>query len=130
MPKRPVKIHFRIPPYPSGRRLHWRQAIHSAATAACERARVVYAVDDRLEVVIRVYLGAGLLARSDVDNLAKDVLDALQGRAGGPKRIRRLKEIIPNDNQVFRLVIEKAAPPKQARGLGHVRVRRLSRRTF
>ena len=125
MHKRPLTISFRIPPYPSGRKLKWRHAIHAAALEACTRAGVTYAEDDRLEVHVRLYMDASLLASHDVDNRAKDVLDALQGRAGGSKRVRRLSAIIPNDNQVFKLVIAKALPPKQSRFLGHVEVRRL-----
>jgi len=125
MPKRPLKISFRIPPYPSGRRLKWRHAIHAAADKARERAHVTYTEHDRLEVRVRLYMDANLLASHDVDNRAKDVLDALQGRAGGSKRARQLSAIIPNDNQVFKLVIEKALPPKQSRCLGHVQVQRL-----
>ena len=121
MPKRPLKISFRIPPYPSARRHEWRHAIHAAADEACARAGVTYTQRDCLEVHVRLYMTASLLAFNDVDNRAKDVLDALQGRARGPQ----LSAIIPNDNQVFKLVIEKALPPKQSRFLGHVEVRRL-----
>jgi len=121
MPKRPLKISFRIPPYPTGHKHKWRPAIYAAAVEACKRAGVTYTKHDRLEVHVRLYMDADLLASHDVDNRAKDVLDALQGRARGPQ----LSAIIPNDNQVFKLVIEKALPPKQSRFLGHVEVRRL-----
>ena len=66
-------------------------------------------------------MSANLLDSHDIDNRAKDVLDALQGCVGRSQ----LTAIIPNDNQVFKLVIEKALPPKQSRCLGHVEVRRL-----
>jgi Holliday junction resolvase RusA-like endonuclease len=58
----------------------------------------------------------------DVDNRLKDILDALQGRAGGPKSTRKLKAIIPNDSQVFCVTVEKLPAPWQSHGLGHVRV--------
>ena len=38
-----------------------------------------------------------------------------------------LPAIIPNDNQVFRVEMEKMLPLKQARGLGHVSIGRLKR---
>jgi len=44
----------------------------------------------------------------------------LQGRAGGSKKIRTLSAIIPNDKQIYRVVIEKALPPKQSKGFGHL----------
>ena len=125
MPKRPLKISFRIPPYPSGRKLKWRHAIYAAADEARKQAGVKYTQRDRLEVHVRLYMDASLLASHDVDNRAKDVLDALQGRAGGSKRVRQLSAIIPNNNQVFKLVVEKALPSKQSLFLGHVEVRRL-----
>jgi hypothetical protein len=34
----------------------------------------------------------------------KDILDALQGRAGGSKKIRRLAPLIPNDSQIYRVI--------------------------
>jgi hypothetical protein len=60
----------------------------------------------------------------DVDNRLKDCLDALQGCAGGSKKRRSLDPIIPNDRQIYRVVIEKSLPPKQAKGLGHLTIRR------
>jgi hypothetical protein len=47
-------------------------------------------------------------------------MDALQGRAGGSKKVRTLSAIIPNDRQVFRIIIEKSLPPKQSKGFGHL----------
>ena len=83
-----------------------------------------YNVNDRLEVEVRLYFQAGALDWHDVDNRLKDVLDALQGRAGGSKAVRILKPIIPDDRQIYRVVVEKREPPKQSRGHGHVTVRR------
>lgn len=60
------------------------------------------------------------LSFHDVDNRLKDIMDALQGRAGGSKKIRRWTPIIPNDKQIYRVTIEKALPPKQSKGLGHL----------
>ena len=59
----------------------------------------------------------------DVDNRLKDVMDALQGRAGGPKSRRPLPPIVPNDRQVRRVVVEKMVAPKQSGGSGHLTIR-------
>ena len=120
--KRPLKLRFRIPPYEPTRN-DWRLAIHRAATEAL--GPVVYESTDRLEVTVGLYFEQGAITFHDVDNRLKDVLDALQGRAGGPKSEHRLKAIIPNDCQVYRVIVEKREPPKQSRGHGHVTVRRL-----
>ena len=60
----------------------------------------------------------------DVDNRLKDIMDALQGRAGGPKNRKPLIPTITNDNQIYRVIIEKLAPPKQSHGLGHLTIRK------
>ncbi len=43
----------------------------------------------------------------DVDNRLKDILDALLGRAGGGRKIAAMKPVIQNNNQIYRVVIEK-----------------------
>jgi hypothetical protein len=58
-----------------------------------------------------------------VDNRLKDIMDALQGRLGAPKAVRRKAPIIINDYQIWRVVIEKGEPPPQSRGLGHLTIR-------
>ena len=60
----------------------------------------------------------------DLDNRLKDIMDALQGRAGGGKALRTLDPVIPNDRQVFKVTIEKMPPPRQSRGMGHLVIRR------
>jgi hypothetical protein len=47
-------------------------------------------------------------------------MDTLQGRAGASKKVRTLSAIIPNDKRIYRVVIEKALPPKQSKGSGHL----------
>jgi len=126
MPKRPLKLHVRIPPYRPPRNT-WRRLVNAAVLQGLAKTPVQYLPTDRLEVTVRLYLVGGALTANDVDNRLKDILDALQGRAGGSKRIRTLKPVIPNDRQVFRVIVEKGAPPKQSRGLGHVIVRRFSK---
>jgi Holliday junction resolvase RusA-like endonuclease len=126
VPKEAKKLAFRLPRYRSPRN-HWRREINAAALAAQRKTRVTYDSWDRLVVKVRLYMPDAELAANDVDNRMKDVFDALQGRAGGPKAKRTLPAIIPNDNQIFRVEMEKAPPPKQSAGLGHVAIGRLSR---
>lgn len=97
--------------------------------AAVKRNTTVeYEPDDRLEVVLRLYFTDRRSAEiNDVDNRLKDCLDALQGRVGGTKTKakRALRAIVPNDRQIWKVVVEKALAPKQARGRGHLTIRRL-----
>jgi len=69
-----------------------------------------------------------LLKANDVDNRLKDILDAIQGRAGGSKTIHKLKAVVPNDNQIYRASIEKMAPSPHSRGLGHLIIKLLKKR--
>jgi Holliday junction resolvase RusA-like endonuclease len=124
MPKEAKKLKFRLPCYKSPRN-DWRRVINAVALSAQRETHVKYNPSDRLAVRVRLYMPDAELAANDVDNRLKDVFDALQGRAGGPKAKRTLPAIIPNDNQIFRVEMEKAQPPKQSGGLGHVSIGRL-----
>ena len=124
MAKRPLKLHFRIPPY-RGPRNAWRRLIHAAASEAQQRIGVRYLDTDRLQVEVWLYHDGGALGRHDADNRLKDVLDALQGGAGGPKAVRTLTPLIPNDRQIYRVAVERCEPPKQSLGCGHVTIHRL-----
>lgn len=126
MSKDPKKLKFRLPCYVSPRN-SWRRKINAAALAARAKRGIVYGTSDHLRVAVRLYMPNAKLASNDLDNRLKDILDALQGRAGGTKAKRTLPAIIPNDNQVFRVEMEKAKPPKQSRGLGHVTIDKLRR---
>jgi len=117
-----LKLHIRIPAYAHPRN-DWRRAIHQAIQDRQRRSPVRYSPNDKLEVEIRLYLEEGQVGVHDVDNRLKDCLDALQGRAGGSKKRPSLNPIIPNDRQIYRVVIEKSLPPKQAKGLGHLTIR-------
>lgn len=100
MPKRPNKLHFRLPPYVSSNRNKWRRLIHKAARE--KQAGVLYAPDDKLDIEVDLYLAGRALSWHDVDNRLKDVLDALQGRFGGSKKARGRSPIIPNDRLFVR----------------------------
>lgn len=120
MGKPRLKVTFRIPPYVSPREV-WRRRIHAAAARAVRESGVEYGPQDALELGVTLYLRGRALDLHDVDNRLKDLMDALQGHVGGTSKKRRaLAALIPNDRQVFRVTVEKLAPPKQSRGLGHV----------
>ena len=87
-----------------------------------ETRRVSYRRNDRLAVALVLYFDGAAIGFHDVDNRLKDVLDALQGRMGGPKAVRRNQPLIPNDSQVFRVAVTKMLPPPQSHGLGHVTI--------
>jgi hypothetical protein len=127
MPKRPLTLSIRIPVYAPPRN-RWRQAIHRALVERQRTVPVRYQATDRLEVTLRLYfIGARAAEIHDVDNRLKDCLDALQGRVGGTKTKggRRRTPIIPNDRQVWRVVVEKRHAPKASHGRGHLTIRRL-----
>jgi Holliday junction resolvase RusA-like endonuclease len=119
MAKRKTKLTIRIPPY-KGPSNPWRRKIHRIASLEAERAEVSYRSTDKLQLKVRLYLKDGALFSHELDNRLKDIMDALQGRAGGSKKVRTLSAIIPNDSQIFRIIIEKSLPPKQSKGFGHL----------
>jgi len=123
MAKRRHTLRVRIPPYWPPRNA-WRQSIHAEVISVAESRGVVYKPEDRLELIITMYLDETALRFHDVDNRLKDIMDALQGRVGGPRSKQKLKPIIPNDHQVFRVTIEKMLPPGQSHGLGHLVIRK------
>lgn len=84
----------------------------------------MYQSDDRLEIKVILYLTSASIRWHDLDNRLKDVLDALQGRFGGPKTRRNPSVVVPNDSQIFRAEISKTTPPPQSHGWGHVVVNR------
>lgn len=129
MAKRPLKLNIRIPPYQNPRNA-WRKKLHQVVRKRKRRSAVRYLESDRLEVAVRLYISGSALSIHDVDNRPKDILDALQGRAGGSKAKRTLVPIIPNDRQVHRVIIEKAAPPHQSKGFGHLTIRKFRTRKF
>jgi len=115
MAKRKIKLSMRIPPYETPRNA-WRRKILKVA----KKANITYRPSDKLQLKVRLYLGSVALSFHDVDNRLKDIMDALQGRVGGPKKGRVRRHIVPNDHQIFRAIIEKSLPPKQSKGFGHL----------
>jgi hypothetical protein len=120
---------MRIPPY-CGPRNAWRKQLHKAILKRQQKSHVSYLKNDKLEVEVRIYMSYTALRFHDVDNRLKDVMDALQGRAGGPKKKRTLDPIIANDKQIYRVIMEKAPIPWQSHGLGHLTIRRFRQWDF
>ena len=124
MKKRKLKLSARIPPYRSPRNT-WRRDIHESLMAAAESSSVNYDHSDKLQIVVTLYMPEASLHSHDIDNRLKDIMDALQGRCGGPKAIHSLRAIIPNDRQVYRVTILKKIPPKQNKGYGRIIITKL-----
>jgi Endodeoxyribonuclease RusA len=121
--KRPLKLTLRIPPYKTPRNA-WRKELHQVVLKRQRKSPVRYTEKDKLEVEVRLYIKGKDLTMHDVDNRLKDILDALQGRAGGPKKRRTLEPIIPNDRQIYRVIMQKGLPPWQSKGFGHLTIRK------
>ena len=127
MPKAPKRLHIRIPAYQRPRN-SWRIAVNAAVCDHQQNARTAVTYDemDKLELELLLYFEEAPLTFHDVDNRLKDVLDALQGRAGGSKAVHTLKPVVPNDRQVYRVLVEKQRASPQSHSLGHLTIRRLS----
>ena len=97
-----------LPPYEAPRNA-WRAKIHSAASEAMRTSGTVYTEADWLVVDVQLVMTKAMLRFHDVDNRLKDVLDALQARVGGPKKVRTLTPLIPNDFQIVRASVEKVS---------------------
>lgn len=129
MPKPRQTLRIRIPPYQYPRTA-WRRSLHAQLDAEATRRSVAYGPKDKLELIVVLYLDALKLNFHDVDNRLKDIMDALQGRAGGSKSTRPLRPIVPNDHQIWRVLIEKRLPPGQSHGMGHLVVRKFRDRAI
>jgi Holliday junction resolvase RusA-like endonuclease len=124
MPKRRMTLTVRLPPYSSPRR-GWRAQLLRAIVREKHERKIHYVRGDRLEARVRLYLPEARLLSHDVDNLLKELLDALQGRLGGPKAIKPKVRVIDNDCDVWRVIVEKSVAPPQSHGLGHLTMRKL-----
>lgn len=100
----PVVVSF--PDYSRGGNAS-RETIHAAVAAEMARVQVTFTEHHRLAVGVQLVMTPEHFRFNDVDNRLKDVMDALQARVGGPKAIRRLRPLIPNDKPVVRDLIEK-----------------------
>ena len=114
MAKRSLTLSARIPNFMKDSKA-WRMAIHAAIVEVQDRGNIRYSDTDKLEVEIRFHLQNPKLTILDLDNRLKDVLDALQGFIGEKGKSRALRPIVPDDNQIYRLIAEKRLAPKADR---------------
>lgn len=126
MAKHPSTLKVRIPSYRTPRN-QWRKEIHESVDKIRIKNRVNYTSSDKLEVIIRLYLGEKEILVHDSDNRLEDILDALQGSAGGTKSKPTMPPLIPNHNQIYGVKIVKRTPPNQSLGLGHLTIRKSRR---
>jgi hypothetical protein len=126
MPKAKKAITVRIPAYISPRQ-EWRRRIARSVQTEQRRTGVFYSNTDKIEVRVCLYIKPPRLSIHDLDNRLKDILDALQGRFGGPQKVAPRSPTIPNDRQIWRITAQKAEPPWQSNGLGHLEIRAIRR---
>lgn len=119
MSKRALYLKVRLPKYVTPR-LRWRRLVYDIVERKAEEAGISYTKNDRLELNVKLYFKGSAISFHDVDNRLKDVMDALQGRIGGSKKIRNFRPVIPNDSLIYKVTVEKMLPPKQSHGMGHL----------
>jgi hypothetical protein len=125
MTKRRQTIKIRLPRY-EGTGLGWRKAIHEELVKASTNIDI--RKDDPIELIVTLYFDKLVVNWHYVDNRLKDIMDALQGRLGGPKGITPRHAIVSNDDQVYKVNIEKVIAPKQSLGKGHLIIKNYVRR--
>lgn len=125
MAKRRFSITVQLPAYARPRN-EWRRKVHTAVLEAQTRRGVGYQDADRLEIRISLALEAALDIH-EIDERIKDVVDALGGRIAGPRSRRRIAPIV-TDEQIRRIVLERAPRRGRARTLGELAISRYRRR--
>jgi len=114
-----------LPPYPEkavGKAglapgMTWRRKVHAAIKQAAELSKVdTYPAGTEIECTVRLALQRPRLNVQDVDNLLKHVFDALQGRLGGSKSRAPRWQLVPNDYQIRKVVVEKVPAPQRKYG--------------
>lgn len=124
--KRRFSITVQLPAYARPRN-EWRRKVHTAVLEAQTRRGVGYVDADKLEVRISLALDGRALDIHEVDERVKDVVDALGGRIAGPRSRRRIAPIV-SDDQIRRIVLERAARRGRGRALGQLAISRYKRR--
>jgi hypothetical protein len=109
-------------------RNEWRRRIHAAVLEAQASRGVGYRETDRLEVRLDLFLGSRPLAMLDIEDRVNDVLDALGGHIAGPRSRRRIAPIIPDADQIRRIVLEKSTRNLRGRPFGQLTLARYHRR--
>jgi Holliday junction resolvase RusA-like endonuclease len=121
--KQPLSLKVRLPQYESPRN-GWRKKLHASIMTALKDQGIKYDADQKLELRITLYRAEPDIKFHDVDNRLKDIMDSFQGRMGGSKKEQIFERIIPNDRQIYKVIIEKKHPPIQSHGLGHLLIRK------
>jgi hypothetical protein len=102
--------------------------VHAAVLESQAGRGVGYSENDRLEVRIDLFLGSRPLAMLDIEERVNDVIDALGGYIAGPRSERRIAPIIPNPDQIRRIVLEKSTRIPRGRPFGQITLARYRRR--
>jgi len=123
MTKKHKTLKVRIPPYQHPRN-KWRRSIITQIERVAAPRAITYQPGDKLELIVTLYMTADEIVWHDVDNRLKDIMDALQGRAGGSKAKKVLTAVVPNDHQIHKVTIEKRTVPPQSHGWGHLIIRK------
>ncbi|HEV8468942.1 MAG TPA: hypothetical protein VGR46_04975 [Candidatus Limnocylindria bacterium] len=127
MAKRRFTFSAVLPPYAPPRN-EWRRRVHAAVLESQAGRGVGYSESDRLEVRIELFLGNRPLAMLDIEERVNDVIDALGGYIAGPRSERRIAPIVPNPDQIRRIVLEKSTRVPRGRPLGQITLARYRRR--
>ena len=127
MAKRRFTFSATLPPYAPPRN-EWRRRVHAAVLESQAGRGVGYSENDRLEVRIELYLGSRPLAMLDIEERVNDVIDALGGYIAGPRSERRIAPIVPNPDQIRRIILEKSTRVPRGRPLGQITLARYRRR--
>ena len=127
MAKRRFSIVVELPGYARPRN-EWRRRVHASVLEELARRGVGYRDADRLEVRLALALDGRPLSVHAIDERVKDVVDALGGRIAGPRSTRRIAPII-GDDQIARIVLEKATTRRRGRTLGQLAIARYRART-
>jgi len=114
------EIRIRLPEFKPPHKTAWREEIHNEIS----KYKVKCLKTHKVELLVRFYLDKEMIKKTDIDNMLKDVMDALQGYVcGHKKKYHSRKRIICNDNQIYKVTVEKKLPPKQSHNKGHLIVK-------
>lgn len=113
------KLNVKLPPYNSNHNA-WRRLINKNVKKEAKSKGFGCRIKDYLELNVCFYFFDNKKDIIDIDNRLKDVMDALQGYYGGfGKKHENKKRFIDNDNQIYRVTVEKRRlSSKQPENLG------------
>jgi hypothetical protein len=139
MTEKAALLQVDLPPYPAKGsapresedprpKVRWRRAIHARVLSAKMDKGFEIVRDEPIAVEATDVLIPSQFGAFDVDNLLKDIFDALQGRLAdesGGKRSH--KAAIVNDQQIVRVSVEKLLTKSKANRGGVLLLKRLAR---